>query len=92
MQVFSTEDIARSLSEGFPVLFYNINHHAVVQTSMTYYHSFSGWFRMTEGIFWDPVPGFGYGNTGGTGNVYSKCTDAALFYNNYMAAWSGTAR
>ncbi len=92
MQIFSTEDIARSLSEGFPVLFYNLNHHAVVQTSMTYYHYFSGGFRMIKGIYWDPVPGFGYGFSGNKGTVYTSYSEADFFNNNYGAAWSITTQ
>jgi hypothetical protein len=88
MQIFSTEDIARSLSEGFPVLFYNLNHHAVVQTSMTYYHFFSGGFRMIKGIYWDPVPGFGYGFSASNGSFYARYSEADFFNNNYGAAWS----
>ncbi len=92
MQIFSTEDIARSLSEGFPVLFYNLNHHAVVQTSMTYYHYFSGGFRMIKGIFWDPMPGYGYGFSGNNGSAYTSYSEADFFNNNYGAAWSITTQ
>ena len=92
MQIFSTEDIARSLSEGFPVLFYNLNHHAVVQTSMTYYHFFSGGFRMIKGIYWDPMPGYGYGFSGNNGSTYTSYSEADFFNNNYGAAWSITTQ
>jgi Peptidase_C39 like family len=92
MQVFSTEDIARSLSEGFPVLFYNFNHHSIVQTSMTYYHSFSGGFRMKDGIFWDPLPGFGYSSGSGSSSLYSNFSDDGNLNNNSSAAWSVTTR
>jgi hypothetical protein len=88
MQVFSTEDVARSLSEGFPVLMYNsINHHAFVQTSMTYWHFFTGGFKMTSGIFWDPQPGYGYGSYGTNGHSSTSFSDAD-FYGINVNAWS----
>jgi hypothetical protein len=88
MQIFSTEDIARSLSEGFPVLFFNFNHHSVVQTSITYYHSFNGGFRMKNGIFWDPFPGFSYGSSSGGGGLYASSLDGGYLNTNSSAAWS----
>jgi hypothetical protein len=93
MQIFSTEDIVRSLSESFPVLLYNFNHHAVVQTSISYYHFFSGGYRMTSGIFWDPVPGFGYGYSGGSSNLYARSSDSDFYFsNNILGAWSVITR
>ena len=93
MQIFSTEDAARSLSEGFPILFAS-NHHAVVQTSMTYKHSFDGFYLMKTGIFWDPAPGSGgsgYSSAGYVSRQFAS-NDIYLNFNSdpryYSAAWS----
>ncbi len=93
MQIFSTEDAARSLSEGFPILFAS-SHHAIVQTSMTYLHSFSGFYVMKTGVFWDPAPGnggSGYSSAGYISRQFSG-SDIYLNFNSepryYPAAWS----
>ncbi len=94
MQIFSVEDAARSLSEGFPIL-YSSAHHAVVQTSMTYLHSFEGAFVMRSGIFWDPAPrgsSSGYSAAGYVSRQFTT-SDIYLTFNStdpryYSAAWS----
>ncbi len=93
MQIFSTEDAARSLSEGFPIL-YASTHHAIVQTSMTYSHNFNGFYMMKTGVFWDPAPGggsSGYSSVGYVSRQFSG-TDIYLNFNSdpkyYPAAWS----
>ncbi len=94
MQIFSAEDAARSLSEGFPILFTS-KHHAVVQTSMTYAHSFDGIYVMKSGIFWDPAPGSGSSGFSGAGYVSRQLTSSDIYLSFtyadprlYTAAWS----
>ena len=95
IQVFSTEDAARSLSAGFPILFKGI-HHAVVQTSLTYKHTFESLYVRINGSFWNPDPRKGGGLSGNFGDYpIRQLTDDDIYHNvsyadlkYYATAWS----
>ena len=93
-QVFSTEDAARSLSEGFPIIFKGI-HHAIVQTSLTYRHTYESLYVRIDGSYWNPEPRKKDGGLGGYDNPFRQLTDADIYHNVsfadskfYLAAWS----
>jgi hypothetical protein len=86
MQVFSTADATHSLVEGFPILFKGI-HHAFVQTSLTYRHSYRNGRLGSVGTFWDPEPGVGYFRNS---DIYSYIYYTGLGI--YNSAWSITTQ
>jgi hypothetical protein len=85
-QIFLSGEATRSLIDGFPILFKGI-HHAFVQISVTYRHTFENGYVGMVGTFWDPEPGVGYFRNS---DIYSYINYTGLGI--YQAAWSITTQ